>query len=66
MAALGFLTALAAAAITYLQVTVPIKDTRLAHPDAVYHWRVAVVSTLVAFIAAVAICWLSVRAWRRR
>ncbi len=66
MAALAFLTGLVAAGISYLQLTVPIDDPRLAHADAVYYWPVAVVSAFVVLIAAAAISWLSLRAWKQR
>ncbi len=66
MARLAFLTSLAAAVVSYLQTTVPIAGPGLAHADAVYYWRVAAIAGLVVLIAAAAIAWLSLRAWKRR
>ncbi len=65
MTGLAVLTGLVAAVVAYVQVTVPIASPGLAHADAIHYWRVAVIAGLVVLIAAAAIAWLSLRAWRR-
>ncbi len=66
MTGLAVPTGLVAAVVAYVQVTVPIASPGLAHTDAIHYWRVAVIGGLVVLIAAAAIAWLSLRAWRRK
>ena len=66
MTGLAVLTGLVAGVVAYLQVTVPIAGPSLAHADAIYYWRVAVVAAATVAIATAVTAWLSLRAWRRR
>lgn len=66
MTGLAILTGLVTAVVAYVQVTVPLAGPSLAHADATYYWRVAVIAGVAVLIAAAAIAWLSLGAWRRR
>jgi len=64
MIGLVILTALVAAVVTYLQVSVPLAGPSLAHADLSYYWPVALIAGLVVLILTAAVAWLSVRAGR--
>ncbi len=66
MTGLATLTALAAAAVAYLQVTVPLAGPTFARTDAIDYWPVAVIAGLVVLIATAAVAWLSLGASQRR
>jgi hypothetical protein len=65
MTGLGMLTVLVAAAVVYIQVTVPIAGPDVARADAAHYWQVAVIAGLVVLVATAAVAWLSLRAWKR-
>jgi Na+/citrate or Na+/malate symporter len=46
MTRLAILTAVVAAAVVYLQVTVPLPGPSLTHADAIHYWPVAVIAGL--------------------
>jgi hypothetical protein len=62
---LAALTILVAAAVVYMQATVPIAGPDLARADAVHYWQVAVIAGLVVLVATAGVAWLCLRAWRR-
>jgi hypothetical protein len=59
MIGLAILTAVAAAAVTYMQLAVPLAAPSLARRDATNYWQVAMIAALVVLIAAGAIGWLA-------
>jgi len=59
MTRLAILTAVAAAAVTYMQLAVPLAAPSLARRDATAYWQVAMIAALVVLIAAGAIGWLA-------
>ena len=66
MTGLAVLTAVVAAAVAYMQVTVPLAGPTLAHADEISYWPVAVIAGLVVLVAAAAVAWLSLGAINRR
>jgi hypothetical protein len=58
MSGLALLSAAAGAAVSYLQVTVPLAGPRFARADATEYWQVALIAGLVVVIATAAIVWL--------
>jgi hypothetical protein len=66
MTGLATLTVVVAAAVAYVQVTVPLAAPGLSHADAIFYWPVAVVAGLVVLIATAAVAWLSLGATKRR
>src|ERR1700674_2641968 len=59
MAGLLILTTVAAAALTYMQLAVPLAAPSLARRNATAYWQVAMIAALVVLIAAGAIGWLA-------
>jgi hypothetical protein len=66
MGGLAILTAVVAAIVAYLQLTVPLAGPSLTHADVIHYWPVAVIVGLFVLIAAAALAWLSLGALRRR
>jgi hypothetical protein len=66
MIGLAILTAVMAAAVAYLQVSVPLAGPSLARKDEIYYWQVAVIAGLVILIAAAAVAWLALGASERK
>ncbi len=64
MTGLSILTALVAAGVVYLQVSVPLAGPSLGHADVISYWPVAVIAGLVVLIMTAAMAWLAVRAGR--
>jgi hypothetical protein len=65
MAGLAVLTAAVAAAVAYLQVTVPLAGPSLARAAASEYWQVAVIAGLVVVIAGASLAWLALGASKR-
>ena len=65
MTELATLTSVVAAAVAYLQVTVPLAGPTFAPSDAIDYWPVAVIAGLAVLIAAAAVAWLSLGPLKR-
>jgi hypothetical protein len=59
MTGLALLTAVAGAAVTWMQLAVPLAAPSLSHRDATAYWQVAMIAALVVLISAGAIGWLA-------
>jgi type VI protein secretion system component VasK len=65
MTGLASLTAVAAGAVAYMQVTVPLAGPSLARGDVSQYWSTAVIAGLVVLIATSAVVWLVLAASRK-
>jgi hypothetical protein len=66
MTGLATLTVVVAAAVAYVQVTVPLAAPGLTRADTMHYWPVAVIAGLVVLIATAAVAWLSLGATKPR
>ncbi len=62
---LGILTGVAAGAVAYMQVTVPLAGPSLARSDVSQYWLVAMLAGVVVLIATSAVVWLVLSASRK-